>query len=511
MSERLQGFKWLIRSSIIIFIGSVTGQAIGISVTILLSRNLGLEDFGQFTILISLITLSAGIVTNAFSRSQARFTANYLGQEDGESLMGTLYFGLLASLVCSLVLALVLAFNSSWISLSYLNDASMEQLLRVAVLVVPCISLTGCILQTLRGLGYVTDRVLVESVLRPILRGSSYLLLFASLSLPLAIYLEIGILYLLLVVALVLLFYRSRPFHWARPRFNFREYARFTLPLLPASGASQLTHHLPLLSLGWFNMVEQAALYAVGLRIAAFGRTLVMTLNSNFAPMISNYQGGGRMDELEVLFKKVSRILLIVTSAWVAACIVYGSDILKLFGLEFEGAYGALVILAALTLPIGVLGPVTNMITMTGHSQVTMASSVINLGLTAFLVLVLVPQYGAIGAAASVVLSAFFFQAYQAYWLYRLHRMVGVSVNGSLFALSMVVISAAVVQVRALFLADCQQYEQLIIVSISFSLGACLLLFIFTSRSERQSVLDFSLKIVRKRKLHKKVGATLNK
>tara|TARA_B110000444_G_scaffold219900_1_gene220345 strand:+ start:2388 stop:3923 length:1536 start_codon:yes stop_codon:yes gene_type:complete len=511
MPERLQGFKWLIRSSTTIFIGSAAGQAIGISATILLSRSLGLEAFGRFSILIGLISLSAGVVTNAFSRSQARFTASYLGQEDGDSLMGTLYFGLLASFLCSLALALFMAFNSSWISLSYLNDASMEQLLRVAVFVVPCISLTGCILQTLRGLGYVIDRILIESILRPILRGSSYLLLFSSLSLPLVIYLEIGILYLLLAVALVLLFFRSRPFHGARPRFDFREYTRFTLPLLPASAASQLTHNLPLLSLGWFNMVEQAALYAIGLRIAAFGRTLVMSLNSNFAPMISNYQGGGRMDELAVLFRKVSRILLIVTSAWVAACIVYASDILRLFGLEFEGAYGALVILAALTLPIGVLGPVTNMITMTGHSKVTMFSSVINLGLIAVLVLVLVPQYGAIGAAASVVLSAFFFQAYQAYWLYRLHRMVGVSVNGILFAISMVAISASVVQMRALFLANYLQYEQLIFVSIIFLLGAYLLLFIFTSRSERQSILDFTLKIFSKRTLHNKVGATLNK
>ena len=511
MPERLQGFKWLIRSSTIIFIGSVVGQVIGITATMLLSRSLGLEAFGQFSILIGLITLSAGLITNAFSRSQARFTANYLGQEDGESLMGTLYFGLLASLICSVVLALVMGFNSSWISLSYLNDASMEQLLRVAVIVVPCLSLTGCILQTLRGLGYVIDRILVESILRPILRGSSYLLLFSSLSLPLAIYLEIGILYFLLVVALVLLFFRSRLFHGGRPRFDFREYTRFTLPLLPASAASQLTHNLPLLSLGWFNMVEQAALYAIGSRIAAFGRTLVMSLNSNFAPMISNYQGGGRMDELVVLFRKVSRILLIVTSAWVAACIVYASDILRLFGLEFEGAYGALVILAALTLPIGVLGPVTNMITMTGHSKVTMFSSVINLGLIASLVVVLVPQYGAIGAAASVVLSAFFFQAYQAYWLYRLHRMVGVSMNGILFSILIVTISASVVQVRMLFLANYQQYQQLVIVSIIFLLGVCTLLFIFTSRSERHSVLDFILKILCKWKLHNKVGATLTK
>ena len=109
MPERLQGFKWLIRSSTIIFIGSVVGQVIGITATMLLSRSLGLEAFGQFSILIGLITLSAGLTTNAFSRSQARFTANYLGQEDGESLMGTLYFGLLASLICSVVLALVIA------------------------------------------------------------------------------------------------------------------------------------------------------------------------------------------------------------------------------------------------------------------------------------------------------------------------------------------------------------------------------------------------------------------
>lgn len=498
MSQRLQGFNWLIRSSIIIFIGSVAGQAIGISATIMLSRSLGLEDFGKFTILISVITLTAGILTNAFSRSQARFTAHFVGEKNGEYLMGTLYFGLLASLVCSLVLAIVLALCSGWISFAYLNDVSMKQLLLVAVLAVPCISLTGCVLQTLRGLGYATDRVLIESIFRPILRGSFYLWLFTTLSLPLAIYLEIGILYFLLAVSLVLLFFRSRSFHRARPRFKIDEYARFTLPLLPASAAAQFTHHLPLLTLGWFNLIEQAALYAVGLRIATFGRTLVMSLNSNFAPMVSNYQGRRRMDELEVLFKKVSRIMLLLTSAWVATCIVYGADMIRLFGFEFEGAYGALVVLAALTLPIGVLGPVTNMITMTGHSKVTMANSLVNLVLTGVLALLLVPRYGAIGAAMSVVLSAFFFQAYQATWLYRLHRMIGVSINGCFFALSVVLIAVVVVQLRARIFVDDHICIQLSVASVLLLFGGCVLFFLYTSDSERQFISDNAYKLISK-------------
>jgi O-antigen/teichoic acid export membrane protein len=188
------------------------------------------------------------------------------------------------------------------------------------------------------------------------------------------------------------------------------------------------------MSLGFAGRVDQAGLFAIGLRFSATGSMLLSSLNLNFAPMISAYQGARQMEQLKSVFVQVSRIHCLLLSAWVCGAIVFGKDLLALFGPNFTDGYLVVVLLSAALLPIGLTGPVTILMTMTGHASVTLVNSLLNLALLGVLLLLLVSPYGAMGAALAAAVTAFLFQGYQAFSAWRIHGFTAVSRANNLLA-----------------------------------------------------------------------------
>jgi O-antigen/teichoic acid export membrane protein len=85
--------------------------------------------------------------------------------------------------------------------------------------------------------------------------------------------------------------------------------------------------------------------------------------------------------------------------------IIFSQEILTIFGREFATGATTLVILSVGQLMYSATGPLGVMINMSGRSKLTLLNTVLHLLLQVGLCVVLIPQYGIIGAAVANTIS----------------------------------------------------------------------------------------------------------
>ena len=87
------------------------------------------------------------------------------------------------------------------------------------------------------------------------------------------------------------------------------------------------------------------------------------------------------------------------------AFIVFGREILSLFGSEFQAGYQALVILTAGQIVNAMTGPVGFLLTMTGNQGAATRVEIASAALQVVLVITLLPIWGIEGAALGIAVA----------------------------------------------------------------------------------------------------------
>lgn len=183
-----------------------------------------------------------------------------------------------------------------------------------------------------------------------------------------------------------------------------REWLRLSMPLLFIAVCYGLLTHCDLLMVGAFLTADQVALYQAASRTAALVSFPILALNALVAPMIARLHAEHRLDELQRAVRRATQLVFWPALAGGLLAIFGGRLILGLFGSAFTAGHGALTILVLGHLISVASGPVTYLLTMTGHQDrcaLVWAGTVV---LQAVLNLVLIPQWGIEGAALGTTL-----------------------------------------------------------------------------------------------------------
>ncbi len=186
-----------------------------------------------------------------------------------------------------------------------------------------------------------------------------------------------------------------------------------------------------LIVLGWMQMPEAAAYYAVAGRLAAFVPFVLVALSGVSASMIAAAHARGDTVELARLARINARLAFAGAFLLCVLLGVFSGQILSLFGAGFERAAPVLWILLLGGLINSATGSVGLLTTMTDNQQAAFA--VFSVALVAGLVaaVVLIPSFGAIGAAIANVLSVLIWSF--ALWVIVRRRL---GVDGSLLGLA---------------------------------------------------------------------------
>jgi O-antigen/teichoic acid export membrane protein len=281
--------------------------------------------------------------------------------------------------------------------------------IRLLAVFLPVSAASAIVLAGTRGFGTMVPFVAVENVGKPALRlvllglvwaaGLGSLAVALSWSVPIAAGLVAGLL------ALGRQLRRSQAASGAvhdapRPiRELFVEFWRFAGPRGLAATFQTASSWIGIIMVGALATPRDAGIFAAVNRVVVMGTFALNAVNLAIGPQISRLLGLGRADRAGGVYQASAAWLMGISWPLYLSLAVFAPLVLRVFGSEFAAGQDALVILS--------LGMLVNMGTgnchivllMSGKSSWNLLNTVTSVAVNLVLGILLIPKYGATGAA----------------------------------------------------------------------------------------------------------------
>lgn len=387
---------------------TVGGTGISFVVQMILARLMGVDEYGMYAYAISWIAVLLIGARFGLDTLLMRMVAAYTAKKEWSALRGLLASASLISLLVGCALALAAA-AVVWFLRDRFSDALFMTFL-IGWIAIPLMALSALRQGALRGLKRVALAQIPENLLAPIVLGVSVVIFyFATNASPNSRTVITFYCASMAAAFLVGAFWlrRTLPSEVSEQKavYHTREWTQTALPLMFMAGISVLMNKTDILMLGAMRGTSDAGIYHVAVRLAGLTSFCILAVNAIAAPMIAELYAEKKLAELQ---------RVVGLAAWgifafsVPVCLVLiagGRYILAIFGEEFVAGYGPLVALALGQVVASLCGSVGYLLTMTGHQNsaaIALTSGVVlNITLNA----IMIPLYGAIGAAWATAIS----------------------------------------------------------------------------------------------------------
>jgi O-antigen/teichoic acid export membrane protein len=184
---------------------------------------------------------------------------------------------------------------------------------------------------------------------------------------------------------------------------------RDALPFMWVAGLFLLNSRIDLIMLGSLKGAYEAGIYAVASRVAELTSFLMATANMVLAPKIAHLHHDGQHALLRRMVRGAMRRVLFA-SIPIALILILGARPLltHFYGVRYADGAIVLQILAASQILIVGSGPLGTLLNMTGHVNAITRNMLLAVAINVILNMVLIPLYGATGAATATGISLVF-------------------------------------------------------------------------------------------------------
>nr|NUR37921.1 oligosaccharide flippase family protein [Sphingomonas sp.] len=377
----------------------IAGLGLSYVANVLLSRTLGISEYGQYVIALSWALVLTLPAKAGFDNSALRYSTIYLQKEDFAAWRGFVRAGSAAIVLISLIVgALILIAGSALIPV---GEATRHW---TALLVLPLALLAfgSAIMRTARR---IVSAQFYEQMLRPALiiagLGAAAVAGF-RLSSGSAMALTVFAAFCALAGLLSQLrraLLRSRSH---LPSYDdWQQWLAVSVPMLALSVVQELMNQVDVILLGQLADARQAALFAASWRLASLVPFALVGLATMAGPLIAAAYERGAADELHRVSRVVARVGFAFALISAAGLYLLGKPLLGLFGTEFVAGHRVLAVLLLGGIANAFTGVVAYYATLTGRERQALAIFAGALVLSIALNLLLIPRFGAVGAAAA--------------------------------------------------------------------------------------------------------------
>jgi len=400
----------LIRSAIGSISVKVGNAAAVFSVSVVLARELGPEQFGFYAYVFALTTLLTVLAKVGLPELFVREVAHYKVEKDWPTISALLSFGNRANALTTAVVVII-----SVIALASIGSFDRNSLLTYgwAFALIPVLVFSELRGGAIRGWGHVVVGQLSNILLRP--TGLAVLLLLA---ITLDYSLSPRVVMALHFAAAVFAFAFGT--YWSRKIFaslstsvsvtgNVRGWIKEALPFTMLAGVMVIDSNVDLLMLGWLATDADVGIYRVASQTVIVVAFAISSLNMVVAPHVTRLFRTGDMAGLQKMVTLGSRVIAITGIPVAILLIVWGDVFLTtVFGDEFLAAAVPLSILCVgqvVNLLTGINGAVLSMTKYASESaRIVAAGAMLNIILNTWLI----PRYGINGAAIATASSLAF-------------------------------------------------------------------------------------------------------
>ena len=206
----------------------------------------------------------------------------------------------------------------------------------------------------------------------------------------------------------------------AAPRYTPRPWFGFALPLLFSEQIFNIANVTEILFLSIFVTPAQAGIYIAANRVSNIVIIPLGALNIIALPLMAEYYAKGKREQLESMFKLVTKWSLSLSLPVCLCCLVFHDAILGIFGPQYTSGWPVLVVLCLGNLVNVGTGLVLQLLSITRRLRIVSINSIMNLILIVGLCFILIPRFNILGAAlADVIINVLI--TIEVYWIMKLH------------------------------------------------------------------------------------------
>ncbi|MCK5872803.1 MAG: oligosaccharide flippase family protein [Methylococcales bacterium] len=411
----------LLRKSSLVFACRLAGALLTFLTQLLLARWMGAEQLGIYVLAFSWILLLSTGASLGYPMAALRVIGLGLSQGDDGSIRGFIrqsqWVVMAAGILVAGIAGLFILFSDGQVI------PETETLICLLVLVcVPMMAFIRLQGRIAHAYAWFTLATLPSMVLRPLV----FLLLIAgvwhyqhSILAREAIQYH-GLAILMIMMGQMLVLYRKLQVTLnssAPARYQTSLWLRTAAPLLVVTLFSQYFAEINLIIAGFFLLPEEIAIYSICFRVTLLIGFGILAVNAAMTPHISRLHANGDHEAIQRLVMKVTQLTFAGGLSAVLVLSVCGEWILGWFGEAFTEGVDILIILALAQLLIATLGPVTLLLSVTGHQNHSFRVSIWALLATIMFNMMLIPALGLKGAAFSVLIVTTF-------WSFWSHQLV---------------------------------------------------------------------------------------
>ncbi len=375
----------------------VLGMLAALLLYLVLARQLPVAEFGVYALAFGWLNLLAMVATLGTDNAALRFLPQYRASGELDLAAGFQRFAMRLSLLVAVPLTLCAIALAAW----RLTPAT-AQVASILLLALPFIALIAQRQALLRVGGRVVAAVLPEQLLRPLATAAFALCIVAVLGALDARQAAVALVLATLlgfVAGSVLLARTDIPWRGVAPREDRAAWFATSLRLGLFSWLYLLLRQLDLLLVGALLDAERAAQYAIATRCADIALFVALAVDVLIAPLVAQRHAQGDRVQLAALMRRSVQLSAGLTVPAALLLIVASPWLLGLFGASYVEGRAAFVVLV-IGHALAVCGGYGSyLLTMTGREREALAILLVALCVHATACVLLVPQFGLVGAA----------------------------------------------------------------------------------------------------------------
>ncbi|MDB2354658.1 MATE family efflux transporter [Flavobacteriaceae bacterium] len=383
---------------------------------------------------IVLMFLLSLFLTNSFSAEivgQYDFVRSFLMILSGASLLGTnqaiiYYSGILTSkksfgsiksiyfkmnflilIACAILYAPLLVIDKEIINQIF-NKQGAYELVSLSLQGLVFYSITMLNIDTIRALKHTLisegfrnifryTPFFIFSIILYIIDSPEYLVLWF-------IYSFVVIFVISTVVVYFFLFNKNFP-KSAAHNFSSTEILRASYPMALSAISYFLMQSTDVLFISAYDTFESVAYYSIAVKLATVTALALISVNIVIAPKIASIYNDKNFYQLKLILKKATRMNVVISLPIIIILLFFSEYVLSTFGSNYILAKNALWILLIAQFFNSITGPSALYLNMTGRQKKLNVILVISLLINVLLNIILVPDFGMLGAAISTTTS----------------------------------------------------------------------------------------------------------
>ena len=404
------GKSEMLRGGALAFSIKLLGLTCAYAFTFIITQNYGAEVWGIFSLSLAILTVSSIFGKFGTDIASMRLVSKY--ETTGNShLAKPLYLNVLSIVGSfSILINVLLYFLSHKLALEVFDNEKLVGAFRLISFGVLPLSLISVNAQNFRGLKQIAPYSFFSNASRNLfsLATITFLLIcgcmeFLNISL-------IGVTTYLIALYIAALF---SSILWVRrlnsiekslgKNFSFKELISYSLPQIPTTTMVFINGWLDGIMLGIYMSESIVGVYNVALKISTLLQLPELALNSISGAQISRAYYENDFKKIKNISLNATKIIFYTVLPALIILFFLRMPILLIFGEEFIQAHSSLMILAAGFFISSYIGPVGQILTMSGKQKYINIVQIFSVTGNVLINIYMIPEYGLIGAAMGAV------------------------------------------------------------------------------------------------------------